>query len=143
MNRATVAKWGFVIDVDANHMFTSTYGNARDALVISDDNGVSVASEYSSIFPGTDGSLEFSISGTAEVAARTSFVIPDDIEIVCLKNEVGEIVYTPILWTLIKNGETVLMQGDLTALKEALAGAVVNPNVEVNESYVLKWEWPL
>lgn len=135
-----VAKWGFVIDVDADGMFAGTGGG--NASLTPDDNGLSVASEGVDISPDTSGSIGFSITGTAEVTAKISFLIPDDLEIVCLKNREGEVVYSPILWTLTKNGEELVTKGDLASVKSALAESTVDINEAVNDSYTLKWEWP-
>ena len=137
-DNARVAKWGFVIDVDADGMFADGSGTAN---VTPDPNGLSVASEYTELFPNTEGTLLFSVCGNAAVAARISFVIPEDLEIICLKNAEGEVVYDPILWTLTKNGEEVVTRGDLAAIRAALPELTVSANQDVNDSYELKWEW--
>lgn len=139
---ARVAKWGFVIDVDADNLFASSGDGTGDADLTSNASGLSVASGAVSVWPNTSGTLLFRVSGTAEVAAEISFVIPDDLEIICLKNGEGEIIYSPILWTLTKNGEAVVTRGDLAAIRDALSSTVIPANVEINDSYVLTWEWP-
>ena len=139
---ARVAKWGFVIDVDADNLFASSGDGTGDADLTSNASGLSVASDAVSVWPNTSGTLLFSVSGTAEVAAEISFVIPNDLEIICLKDGEGEIIYSPILWTLTKNGEAVVTKGDLAAIRDALTSTVVPANTAVNDSYVLTWEWP-
>ena len=141
-NTARVAKWGFVIDVDAKDLFASADNGSDDAGLTTDGDGLSVAAGAIAVWPDTTGTLRFTVSGTAEVTAEISFEIPDDLAIVCLKNGEGETVYSPILWTLTKNGEAVVTRGDLDAIREALAATVIPANQEVNDSYVLTWEWP-
>ena len=141
-SHARVAKWGIVIDVDASNMFAATADGPMDAILTPGADGLSVVSADVSVLPNTEGALNFRISGTAEVVARISFMIPDDLEIVCLKNAEGEIVYSPILWSLTKNEEEVLTKGDLAALKATLAESIVEANEELDDSYTLKWEWP-
>ena len=141
-NSARVAKWGFVIDVDAEDLFAPVGGSSEDVALTSDGDGLSLDSVGSAILPNAGGALTFSVSGTAEVAAEITFSLPSEAEIICLKTGEDEIIYSPIRWTLTKNGEEVVTGGDLTAIREALPAMTVPAGQEVRDSYVLTWKWP-
>lgn len=138
---ATVAKWGYVINVNTENLFGEKYGTPTNNVVTPNANGLSVVSGDLVVAPGTSGFLTFSVTGTAEVPAQISIAFANGLTTVCLKN--GEnVVYSPIVWTLTKDGETPV-SGTLAEVVATLSADTIAAGQSANASYTLKWEWPL
>jgi len=111
--------------------------------VDSSDDGVNV------VAPGTDGSIDFSISGTPEVAVAVTFAVnvTEDV-IIPSGTEIAEgntlaAAYTPVVFTLEDSEGTEIGTGTLTDIKDALVAltAAYPPNTPLDETYTLSWEW--
>lgn len=152
-HNATVAKWGFTINADADGIFGKNYKydtGKRASVVTTDDTAsltVKASDDANRVAPGTTGSMTFNVTGTAEVKAQISFslTVEHDVSLVYTKDGNDE-TYAPVKWTL-KKGETVLVNGlTLNKVKEALeaedaktiyqAGAA-----QINDTYTLEWAW--
>lgn len=103
--QATVAKWGFVVNANANDVFGTDYtrDSQANAEVVTTAGAVGAdvkASTDKVVAPGTMGSLTVSIDGSAEVLAQ--YVISStigDLQEVSLKNG-ATVAYSPIKWKL-------------------------------------------
>lgn len=167
---ATVAKWGYVVTVNANNMFSSDYGagdsTTHYATATDADNAVSVKANASSVegqarnmlvAPGTKGEMSFTIKGSAEVLSQvtinfgTSYsdvvlVYTDGTKVDGSDTELQEKTYNPIKWSLTKSGEsTALVENGTLAECQAkfatLQSLVVNPGTAVDDTYTLSWAW--
>ena len=74
--QATVAKWGFVVNVIANDLFSEQY-KGEGVHATRDEAGVNVqvetagtAAKNNLVAPGTKGEMTFSVTGKAEVLAK-------------------------------------------------------------------------
>lgn len=163
---ATVAKWGFTISVgdDSDEGFQTSYQN--------DDSEVIVAAVDSTkvVAPGTSGKITFSITGTAEVAAKVTMTVRNnagieqdvrDIGVVLTPGEGEAITYNPVRFTLKKGGTTVQVNGEnkivasegtavenvslteLATILEAAFTEEVNPNAQITTAgtYTIEWSW--
>lgn len=152
---ATAAKWGFVVNVDANKLLGKEYKGPGLAKI---DGTGTVAVQASTdatqniLGPNTTGSVSFTISGTAEVLAQLKI----SIGAISGKDAVEEIHvgdYYPVKWTL-KKGDTVVKVGE-EELKDMKLGDInvklgtgvletINAGTSVESiTYTLSWEWAL
>lgn len=152
---ATAAKWGFVVNVDANKLLGKEYKGPGLAKI---DGTGTVAVQASTdatqniLGPNTTGSVNFTISGTAEVLAQLKI----SIGAISGKDAVEEIHvgdYYPVKWTL-KKGDTVVKVGE-EELKDMKLGDInvklgtgvletINAGTSVESiTYTLSWEWAL
>lgn len=158
---ASVAKWGYNIDVKADKLFGTDYKfETNNSTVTTAGAGVTVKSSdvNNRVAPGTTGYMTFEVKGTAEVLSQIKISIADtDFSDVVLKYTEGEDTtnvktYAPVKWTLKKEGEaTALVDGKtLTDVKEALAklyktaegkDVATAVNTVVNDKYTLSWAW--
>lgn len=158
---ASVAKWGYTIDVKASKLFGTDYKFVDTTSVVTDAGaGVTVKSSdvNNRVAPGTTGHMTFEVKGTAEVLSQIKISIADtNFSDVVLKYTEGEgtddvKTYAPVKWTLKKEGEaTALVDGKtLTDVKVALAklykteeGKDVSTavNTAINDKYTLSWAW--
>lgn len=138
---ATVAKWGYVINVSDGELFGSKYDETGKI----NDSGVSVVSSTTGLVvaPGTNGSISFSVKGQAEVLSKLTFEASG--------SDVHYGEYYPIKWTLTEvdnvNSDDLSLTGKklsevVTALK-AESKASVAANTKIDSSYTLTWEWAL
>jgi hypothetical protein len=115
-NQATVAKWGYVITVDADNMFSKNYDyNSKSDQsttlatgTTSTGASIEVASNSDSnvVAPGTTGSMSFSITGSAEVLSQITVSFTPTInseekytsDVYLSGNSITD--YYPIKWTL-------------------------------------------
>jgi hypothetical protein len=147
-NSATVAKWGFVLSADASDLFGKEYMGTGLATTTGTGT-VNVAADTSVdpdrqvVAPGTTGSMEFSISGKAEVYAKLTITASGS-DVSLTK---GTETYNPVKWTLTKGSTALVTKG---TLEEVLAqfndGNVAEelaPNTpsDYEGDYVLTWEW--
>lgn len=157
--KAQVAKWGYTLEIDGSNLFGKNYKfDDKASKVTKDTTGLTVkaSGDYNVIAPGTTGSMTFKIGGQAEVVALIAMGI-DPQKDVTLKlqkpdgENMKEIVYNPVKWTLKKNG--VEIPGMQKTTLHAVAGAfhdmihnsassVKNPgDVLPTTTYELVWEW--
>ena len=71
--QATAAKWGFVVNVNAENLFSKDYvkeNNSNYSKPTTTGNGVAIKAANQSLAPGSTGSLTVSVSGIAEVLAE-------------------------------------------------------------------------
>ena len=165
-DKATVAKWGYVVSVDVADLFGESYSNHQNNLCTPklDDTGVNVnakADDANVVAPGTTGSMTMSVNGDAEVLSmiNTELTIAD----IHLEANDGneDLVYYPIVWTLevdasidstnfefsagvtkaTYNGEfaNTNLQADLAKIDEFFEH--VEPNKAVEYTLTLSWEW--
>ena len=141
---ATVAKWGYVISLDATDLFSSDYelNGGTVAKKAADDTGLSVDGTADRVAPGTEGSMSFSVIGTAEVSSKITFVATGTDVYYDPTSSAGD-EYYPIKWTLTKNGSSVLENAKLSDVAAKLnAESTENaPGAIVNNVYELSWSW--
>ncbi|MBQ8403328.1 MAG: hypothetical protein IJX55_02750 [Clostridia bacterium] len=151
-DEARVAKWGVEITTDSDlGLFSETYEiatatNAADNSAIT--NSVAVSSTGTNVVaPGTSGSVNFSISGTPEVAVNVKVEMTVNKDVKISKSTTGvELTedYCPVVFTLTKDGTTdALATGTLTDIKTAMEELSANyaPNTNLEATYTLSWEW--
>lgn len=160
---ASVAKWGYTIEANANKLFGTKYTFDNTNSVVTDSNAkLTVAASDATtnkVAPGTTGSMTFSVKGTAEVLAQLSISMTDvqDVKLVYKKGTDGaETEYAPVKWTLKKNNTVVsvkLNESDaaatalsgvsLAAIQKGLATvSTITPNAaEINDTYTISWVW--
>lgn len=159
---ASVAKWGYNIDVKAGKLFGTDYKfETNNSTVTNDTTGLTVsannADRTNRVAPGTTGYMTFEVKGTAEVLSQIKISIADtNFSDVVLKYTEGADTtvktYAPVKWTLKKDGEAkALVDGKtLTDVKEALAklykteagkDVATAVNTVVNDKYTLSWAW--
>ena len=146
---ATVAKWGFTIDANADNLFGSEYKwDATSSNSITTGEGSLTVKantanpQHNVVAPGTSGSMTFSISGTAEVLAevKIQMTVNKDIALVYGNDNTA---YNPVVWTLTKDG-TQVKQGTLNEIAAALNKTErVEAGVAFSKAgnYTLSWAW--
>ncbi len=150
---ATVAKWGFVVDVDATDLFATDYtlGTGATLATKATGTGVAVDAQSAAVAPGTTGSMTFSISGTAEVLAKITVTASGtDVSLTDTKgtdDTTDDQVYNPIKWTLKKDNtvvsgcEDVTLATIITKLNSYTTEVTAGTTSSVNGSYTITWEW--
>ena len=160
---ASVAKWGYTIEANANKLFGTKYTFDNTNSVVTDSNAkLTVAASDATtnkVAPGTTGSMTFSVKGTAEVLAQLSISMTDvqDVKLVYKKGTDGaETEYAPVKWTLKKNNTVVsvkLNESDaaatdlsgvsLAAIQKGLATvSTITPNATaIDDTYTISWVW--
>lgn len=151
---ASVAKWGYNIDVKADKLFGTDYKfETNNSTVTTAGAGVTVKSSdvNNRVAPGTTGFMTFEVTGKAEVLSQIKISIADtDFSDVVLKYTEGKDTtvqtYAPVKWTLKKDGEAAaLVDGKTLAdVKTALAGLYTTSTAagtEINDKYTLSWTW--
>lgn len=140
---ATVAKWGFVINVNAENLFPGSHvdkSTVTDA-VIEDGNVVVNADGKNVVYPGTTGSVSFSVTGTAEVKSKLTVTVADGYKEVSLTK--GGNTYYPMKWTLTNGSNKVVEDKQLSDVVDALnnINETVNANTSFTANYSLSWNW--
>lgn len=153
---ASVAKWGYTIEANANKLFGTKYTFDNKNSVVTDSNAkLTVAAsdaKTNKVAPGTTGSMTFSVKGTAEVLAQLSISMTDvqDVKLVYKKGTDGaETEYTPVKWTLKKEGVAadLVSEGSLADIakyfKDNATNLTVKPgeNAAINGKYTIEWVW--
>ena len=149
---ASVAKWGYNIDVKAGKLFGTDYKfETNNSTVTTAGAGVTVKSSDANnrVAPGTTGFMTFEVTGKAEVLSQIKISIADtDFSDVVLKYTEGKDTtvktYAPVKWTLKKGDETLVDGSTLTAVKTALGNLYKTStavNTEINDKYTLSWAW--
>ncbi len=150
---AQVAKWGYTMKVDGSNLFGKNYkfdGVASKATADTDGLTVKASGDYNVIAPGTTGSMTFTIKGHAEVKALIAMGITPEKDIILKVQKAGgkEIVYSPVKWTLKKNG-VVVTGAENTTLEAVAATFHHDPVVGLKKAgdelaettYELIWSW--
>lgn len=160
---ASVAKWGYTIEANADKLFGTKYTFDNKNSVVTDSNAkLTVAAsdaKTNKVAPGTTGSMTFSVKGTAEVLAQLSISMTDvqDVKLVYKKGTDGaETEYAPVKWTLNKNdkvvkvklnesdlAETELSGVSLADIQKGLATvSTITPNAtRIDDTYTISWVW--
>ena len=127
---ATVAKWGLVVNANADNLFGTTYSDpdTNKLAAVSTGTNIVVNAASSTVAPGTKGSLSVSVSGVSEVKAKLT------ISVVVAK-EVHLDDYYPMKWT---QGSTVGKKLSEIPAVEIDLDATTTPFAK---SYDLSWEW--
>ncbi|MBQ2827239.1 MAG: hypothetical protein IJF13_08440 [Clostridia bacterium] len=157
---ARVAKWGVDIRIVSGSGFSNEYethdGDYDGALSVkSVDNAKVVAPGTSS--EDVDGDVEFTISGSPEVAVKVDIAFDAKSEIKLAagdyldyttandKNDTFTLneEYYPVKFTLTKDGTPVVTKGTLSDVETALNGDAKSypPNTTLDAVYALTWEW--
>lgn len=161
---ATVAKWGFVVDVDNAAIFGENYDNTGSIVADGDANAVIVSgtADTDVVAPGSEGSVTFTVTGNAEVnsvvtlnpgaAAWTEVQLTDNKGTV---DTADDSVYNPMNWTStgsykvgtaaevslaatgINNIYTKLQGFDTEA-----EGIFVKAGEDFTLTLTISWEWP-
>ena len=134
--QATVAKWGFVVNANADKLFSEQYnkGTAVESSATSKDVKAS-ATGKGIVAPGTTGSMTFGVTGIAEVLAEISVTFDEATTGAGVKdvvlNKDGTATYNPVKWTL-KEGGAVL---DTTSTPNAAAKKLENVSLSDIKTY--------
>ena len=146
--QATVAKWGFVINANTDHMFGKEY-KTGGTVAASGDTDIIASSTANIIAPGTNGYMTFGVTGTAEVLANLKIEFTASDVASLTNNDDAEDVYYPIKWTLkqkvsgtytvvtgCENNDTLetIVEKLTTDTQIALGGTA-------NYEYELSWKW--
>ena len=148
---ATVAKWGYVISLDATDLFVSDYelpgGTGTVATKAAGDTGLSVDGSSDRVAPGTTGSMTFSVIGTAEVSSKITFAATGT-DVYYDATDAANDEYYPIVWTLVKDDQSAAnadynVSGKLSEIVAKLNGETKEnaPGTVVNSTYTLSWTW--
>lgn len=166
---ATIAKWGYKVDVDATNLFGQKYQNTDAgslATVTEDDDNLVVKGTSDVIAPGTTGYMRISVEGNAEVAAKLAFDISTiKTPKLVVKRTVEsdkQITYTyePVTFKVLKYDSNVFTDGtavDISETGEKTEGTLADVqkyfqgetfNKSINASserveyyYDIVWEW--
>ena len=151
--KAQVAKWGYKMEIDGSNLFGKNYkfdGVASKITKNADGLTVKASGDYNVIAPGTTGSMIFTIGGQAEVKALIAMGIHPKADIILKVQKTGgeEIVYSPVKWTLKKNG-VVVTGAENTTLEAVAATFHDDPVVGLKQAgdvlaettYELIWAW--
>ncbi len=160
--QATVAKWGFVVNVNANDLFSEQY-KGEGVHATRDEAGVNVqvetagtAAKNNLVAPGTKGEMTFSVTGKAEVLAKIAASIDTTTtgafsEVKLTGGDIAADGYMPVKWTLkdSSDGTTYTDVTDCVGVSLATiatklstsSSAEIAINTEVNKYYKLSWEW--
>ena len=148
---ARVAKWGVTITTTTEGLFADTYENeaAIGSTAIGAGLSVDSADGADVVAPGTTGSVQFSISGTPEVAVDVAIVMNVTKDVIIPSGTViatGNTLaadYTPVVFTLKDSTDAVIATGTLAQIETGLEAlsAQYNPNTELDETYTLSWVW--
>lgn len=159
VEQATVAKWGFVVTVNTNKMFSEKYNAGEIATTPeSGDPTVDVKASNKTVAPGTKGSMTIDVDGKAEVNAAVSFAelaTPVTVSDVSLHNNADTDAtndYAPIKWTIKRTGTVKgVPVNDFTSMaNKTLAECItelkkesykLNAGDSVDLTYTLEWEW--
>lgn len=162
---ASVAKWGYTIETNADSLFGKNYkyDTAKHTTVIATntDTGLTVKAsddpQTNRVAPGTNGSMTFTIDGTAEVLAQLNISMTNvkDVKLAYSYKEGIDVKtgsYTPVKWTLtFKNTEntttTPVSEGSLADIENYFKGNAGNATVKpgetaaINGTYTISWVW--
>lgn len=157
---ASVAKWGFTVNADADKLFGKEYKwDGKNSTVSATGDTITVKANSATgtnlVAPGTTGSMTFEIGGTAEVKATVAVEMRDITDVVLkyktTANETTALEYNPVKWTLKKDGNVVVSGGkslaNVTLAEIATELNGYGANVDANGtyahagSYTIEWVW--
>lgn len=157
---ATVAKFGVTINVaDDMNLFNTEY-EKDDTDATSGKTVVTATTDQNKIAPGTKGSMQFSITGTPEVATKLTVVVDNAVAAHLTAGEytlaAGKFAereckvttatdYEPIKWYVGTDAITENTTYDKTLTEvedylEKLSGEKA-PNTKLDETYYIGWKW--
>ena len=138
---ARVAKFGVEIEATDKSTFKTEYSSTDNSITVKSSNGDKI------VAPGTadEGGLSFSISGKPEVATKISISLDAKEDIFLKMKKNGEdFYYRPLVFSFVKNG-TVVAQGDLQTVVDAInaysSKAYYDAYESVGNNYSLTWKW--
>lgn len=150
---ASVAKWGFTVNADADKLFGKEYKwDGTNSTVSATGDTITVKANSATgtnlVAPGTTGSMTFTIAGTAEVKAKVEIAFTANKDVVLEYKKGGTAgTYNPVKWTL-KKGEDILVENStLAAIADELSKAVydetINPGASYTNAgtYTIEWVW--
>lgn len=150
---ASVAKWGFTVNADADKLFGKEYKwDGTNSTVSATGDTITVKANSATgtnlVAPGTTGSMTFEIGGTAEVKATVAVEMRDITDVV-LEYKKGETAgtYNPVKWTLKKGEDKLVENSTLAAIADELNKAVydetINPGASYTNAgtYTIEWVW--
>lgn len=161
---ATVAAWGFTATIcgEGNNAFSQYYDSTGAASDNNDANAAAVAGVSGAVVaPGTSGSFEITIGGTAEVDADLAFELAatDDVFITLTDADATSttIEYHPLRfkleqyvgsnWQVVTTGSSPdtttfenMSLADLSTAIETLS-TKIETGTSANARYRLSWEW--
>lgn len=147
---ASVAKWGFTVDANAEKLFGKNYKFDTNKSVVAGDEAnltVKASDESNRVAPGTSGSMTFGVEGKAEVlaAVKIEFTATKDVALKYSNNGVAEETpYAPVKWTLKKGDQVLVENKKLAEVQEELAKVEetrIEAGTEVKDTYELSWAW--
>lgn len=148
---ATVAQWGFEVSMTngENAGFSTKYNQTG----VANESGTAIVADTSTdgniVAPGANGSMTFTVGGSAEVLAKIKTTVESTSEIsLTLKQADKSVVYYPIKYTLKEGENTALVTDGTMEEVETQIGAIqdlnktVAANTEITKkTYTLSWEW--
>ena len=144
--QATVAKWGLVVNVNADSMIPNGTKTANPNA-----NGVIVTAHSGIVYPGQSGNISMTLSGSAEVNATLSIDLGSWKEVTLFNG--SDVTYNPIEWTLTDNGVNVSVTDENSDGRISLAeissyfnnfattNASIAAGTTLNHKFVLSWAW--
>ena len=154
---ASVAKWGFTVNADADKLFGKEYKwDGTNSTVSATGDTITVKANSATgtnlVAPGTTGSMTFTIKGSAEVKAKVEIALTVNNDVVLEYKEGGVAgTYKPVKWTLKKDGNVVVSGGksleNVTLAEIATElngyGATVNASGTYAHAgtYTIEWAW--
>ena len=146
-SKATVAKWGFTIDADANNLFGESYKWDNTNSVVGTDGTITIKAstdDQNVVAPGATGSMTIKIGGTSEVRAKMTMKLEGNIALAYTKDG-NATTYAPVVWTLSDGTKNIVENVSFEALQTAIAGENANETYEVNtaatKTYTISWKW--
>ena len=131
---AVVAKWGFVLkQKGSDTLFKKSYG---DATALSSTTSAIVA-------PGTSGSIEYHVTGLAEVDATITFTLTNYAPVFLSD---GTATYYPITWKV--NGEAFAIDNEAPFTAQVMkaydytAGTELSVDSDAGK-ILIEWEWKI
>ncbi len=156
---ATIAKWGYKVDVNADNLFGQKYANSEGdfaTVTEGEDNLVVKGTSGNVIAPGTTGSMTISVTGNAEVAAELT-VAMNATSVPTFVVTTGELeptvkyTYSPVKFQVKVGGvaqeissgadETVGTLQDVETYLETTSNWGFTPYTEINKEFEIVWEW--
>lgn len=143
---ARVAKWGVAVNVDTRTDADTFFGTMYNDAAVTEEAAAAVVGAEAVVAPGTNGSVEFSITGTPEVDVAITFEGEATADVLVPADTVDgfDEDYTPVVFTVTKDGSP-LATGTLATVISALSADVnktrVNAGTTLDTTYVLSWAW--
>ena len=155
---ATIAKWGYKVDVNADNLFGKEY-KPDEGWATVDGAGnavVKTSGETDVIAPGTTGSMTISVTGNAEVAAELTVAmnatsVPTFVVTTGEPEPTVKYTYSPVKFQVKVGGvaqeissgtdKTVGTLQDVKSYLETTSNWGFTPYTEINKEFEIVWEW--